>query len=679
MIDRMIGKYRIVAQLGRGGMGTVYKAVDETLDREVAIKILNPGLADTEIMKRFRAEATTLAKLNHPEIATIYELFRSENDLLMVMEFVRGETLDKLSDRLGPLPPERAAYLVDRVLAALEHAHRAGIVHRDMKPANVMVTENGGVKIMDFGIARVRGAEHVTIDGYMMGTPAYMAPEQVLGQEVDGRADLYSVGVMFYRLLTGTLPFKADTAIGMVQKQISDAPTPLRLHRDGLPDWCEGLLQRSLAKPPGDRFQTAEQFRTAIGRATGRLAPGEMAVSSAAEQEGATAAGLEPTAPLVEKLAIAPSGSTPVVASPTAGSMAARAPSTLMSAAGARPAPIEGATIALRRGHFAMAGAMLGIGALGVAVLAYVALRRSTSPPIAVSATTSSPAAPAAPSTVAPSSAPRDRISPAGASSTRGDLDPAGSAATTGAPGPARSRAATAASLSAPSPAAAGAPGLTQSLATAPPTRAVPVMTHAAARVITSTAVGQRVAPASSPVSTAGPTSGGRADTGATVADARATALAPSSASRSGGTGKTFLPLAFDAKALVGEGSRQHELDAMVHFSDGRVTVVSEDNPNDVVHAVPYDSILSISYSTGRDPLWNSPEGPAAVARGGGGGALGIFRGVRHWITLRTGAGTPLFVVLRFSSDAQVARAIAALQERTSHPVQHVLERKDAR
>src|SRR6202158_5441846 len=282
MIDRMIGKYRIVAQLGRGGMGTVYKAVDETLDREVAIKILNPELADTEIMNRFRAEATTLAKLNHPEIATIYELFRTDGDLLMVMEFVRGETLDKLSERLAPLQPERAAHLVDKVLSALGHAHRAGIVHRDMKPANVMVTETGAVKIMDFGIARVRGAEHMTIDGYMMGTPAYMSPEQVLGQDVEGRADLYSVGVMFYPLLTGTLPFKADTAIGMVQKQISDAPTPLRLHRDGLPDWCEGLLQRALAKSPADRFQTAEEFQTAIGRATGNIAIEETTGSMAA-------------------------------------------------------------------------------------------------------------------------------------------------------------------------------------------------------------------------------------------------------------------------------------------------------------------------------------------------------------------------------------------------------------
>jgi predicted Ser/Thr protein kinase len=675
----MIGKYRIVAQLGRGGMGTVYKAVDETLDREVAIKILNPELADTEIMKRFRAEATTLAKLNHPEIATIYELFRSENDLLMVMEFVRGETLDKLSDRLGPLPPERAAYLIDRVLAALEHAHRAGIVHRDMKPANVMVTENDGVKIMDFGIARVRGAEHVTIDGYMMGTPAYMAPEQVLGQEVDGRADLYSVGVVFYRLLTGTLPFKADTAIGMVQKQISDAPTPLRLHRDGLPDWCEGLLQRSLAKSPAERFQTAEEFRTAIGRATGRLAAEETSASSATELEATTAVDLVTGTPPVEKLAIAPTSSAPVLAPSTVASMAPDAPSTLMPIARVMPTTIEGATIVLRRGHFALAGTMLGIVALGVAVLAYVALRRPASAPTIVSTTNPSPAASAAPSTLAPASAPRDQMWPTGTSSITRDPDPSRSAATTeGAPGPARSLATAGVPGQARSAATTGAaPGPSPSPATAPPARPV-VTTRAAPLINTSTAVGQSVAPASSPASIARPTSSGRAGTGATAADARATPIALSPVSRSPGTGKTYLPLAFDAKALVGEGSSQRERDATVHFADGSVTVVAEDNPNDVVHAVPYDAILSISYSTGRDPLWNSPEGPAAVAHGGG-GALGIFRGVRHWITLRTGDATPLFVVLRFSSDAQVARAIAALQERTSHPVQHVLERKNAR
>src|SRR5919106_1252277 len=219
MIGRTIGKYRIVGQLGRGGAGIVYRAVDETLNRDVAIKTLNPDLADTEILKRFRAEATTLARLNHPQIATIYELFRSDADLLMVMEFVPGETLEKMAERLAPLPIERAAHFTDQILSALEHAHRAGVVHRDMKPANVMVTPTGTIKIMDFGIARVRGAEQMTIDGRLMGTPAYMPPEQVLGQEVDGRADLYSVGVVFYRLLTGALPFTSDTAIGMLQRQ----------------------------------------------------------------------------------------------------------------------------------------------------------------------------------------------------------------------------------------------------------------------------------------------------------------------------------------------------------------------------------------------------------------------------------------------------------------------------
>jgi serine/threonine protein kinase len=271
MIGMTVGKYRIVGQVGRGGMGTVYKAVDQTLDREVAIKILNPELADTHIIKRFRAEATTLAKLNHPEIATIYELLRFETNLLIVMEFVRGETLEKISVRVGALSPECAAYLISKVLSALEHAHRAGIVHCDIKPANIMVTERGWVKIMDFGTARVRGAEHGTADGYMMGTPAYMSPEQVLGQDLDGRADLYAVGVVFYRLLTGTLPFHADTAIAMVQKQISDPPTALSVHREGLPAWCEAIVQRALAKSAADRFQTAEEFRDTLGAATGMV------------------------------------------------------------------------------------------------------------------------------------------------------------------------------------------------------------------------------------------------------------------------------------------------------------------------------------------------------------------------------------------------------------------------
>lgn len=269
MIGKTVGKYRIVGQLGRGGMGTVYKAVDEMLDRAVAIKVINPELTNTKIMKRFRAEATTLAKLSHPEIATIYELFLSKKDLILVMELVRGETLEHMCVRLGALPAAAAVSLVDKVLSGLEHAHRAGIVHCDIKPANIMVTEHGDIKIMDFGTARMRGAQHGTLDGSMIGTPAYMSPEQVLGRPLDGRADLYAVGVVLYRLLTARLPFDAESAIAVAQKQIAESLAPPHVHRADLPDWCDSILQRALAKAPDLRFQSASDFRQALREATG--------------------------------------------------------------------------------------------------------------------------------------------------------------------------------------------------------------------------------------------------------------------------------------------------------------------------------------------------------------------------------------------------------------------------
>ena len=263
MVGQVIGKYRIQSRLGRGGMGTVYKAVDQTLGREVAIKSLNPDLSDPEILKRFRAEALTLARLNHPNIAMLFELAEHDGDLLMVMEFVRGETFETISQR-GPVPLDRARELCTQVLDALAHAHRAGIVHRDLKPANLMLTESGLVKVMDFGLARMAGTEHLTTDGLMVGTPAYMAPEQVLAEQIDGRADLYAMGVVLYRLLTSQLPFKADSGISMAHKQVHDAPTPVRAVRMELPAACEDIIGRALAKSPVDRFQTAEDFKTAL-------------------------------------------------------------------------------------------------------------------------------------------------------------------------------------------------------------------------------------------------------------------------------------------------------------------------------------------------------------------------------------------------------------------------------
>ena len=272
MIGQSVGKYRVVSRLGRGGMGIVYKAVDETLNREVAIKSLNPDVGDAEVLKRFRAEAIALARLNHPNIATLFELTEHNGELLMVMEFVHGQTFDELSAQLGPMPIERASQLAGQVFDALSHAHRAGVVHRDLKPGNLMLTESGLVKVMDFGLARMAGTEHLTNDGYMVGTPAYMSPEQVLGWEIDGRADLYAMGVVLFRLLSGHLPFKADSGIAMAHKQINDPPTPVRQLRTELSWEVEEVLKKALSKPPGDRYQTADEFKAALASVVG--APG---------------------------------------------------------------------------------------------------------------------------------------------------------------------------------------------------------------------------------------------------------------------------------------------------------------------------------------------------------------------------------------------------------------------
>jgi serine/threonine protein kinase len=266
MVGQTVGKYRIVSRLGRGGMGTVYKAVDETLDREVAVKCLNADIGEPDLLKRFRAEAIALARLNHPNIATLFELATHDGQFVMVMEFVRGDTFDRVLQREGSMPVARAAQLCAQVLDALEHAHRAGIVHRDLKPANLMLTQSGLVKVMDFGLARMMGTEHLTTDGYMVGTPAYMSPEQVLGREIDGRADLYAMGVVLFRLLTSQLPFKADSGVAMVHHQLNDPPTPIRQLRSELPEACEQILTRALSKAADDRFQTADEFRSALTR-----------------------------------------------------------------------------------------------------------------------------------------------------------------------------------------------------------------------------------------------------------------------------------------------------------------------------------------------------------------------------------------------------------------------------
>ena len=385
MIGKTIGKYRFVEELGRGPLGTVYKAIDETLDREVAIKVLNPELSNSELMKHFQTEATTLARLHHSDIATIHEIHHTDTDLLMVMEFVKGETLDHLAERCGPLPPERAAYLVAQVLGALEHAHNAGVVHRDLTPSSVMVTEYGAIKVMDFGMARVAAADQATSDGFALGPPSYMSPERLAGGEVDGRTDVYSAGVIFYRLLTGHVPFEAATPLEMVQKQLSGAPTPLHTYREELPGWCQAIVDRAIARIADDRFPTAEAFRStlnaAISEATESTGLYAVVQAGTAEPEDLTIAAPIPATdaapiPFADAPTVAtwtPAASTPP-ASATAETQRITPPSapTVTSAAAAA----TGTTVVIKRNQFAVVGGLLLALVLGVVVLAIVALRR---------------------------------------------------------------------------------------------------------------------------------------------------------------------------------------------------------------------------------------------------------------------------------------------------------------
>jgi serine/threonine-protein kinase len=585
MIGRTIGKYRIVGQLGRGGAGVVYKAVDETLGRDVAVKTLNPDLANTEVMSRFRAEATILAKLNHPQIATIFELFRSENDLLMVMEFVRGETLDKLSERVGPLAPDRAAYLIDLILSALEHAHRAGVVHRDVKPANVMVTDEGGIKIMDFGIARVLGAEQKTVDFRLMGTPAYMSPEQVMGEEVDGRSDLYSVGVLFYRLLTGALPFTADTALGMLQRQIRDTPTSVHEHRPGLPAWCDTIIQRALAKTPADRFQSAEEFRDALGRATGPLPAADCAKTFAvAEGQIPAAALLGPTDTIDLSRQVVASAPVPASAAPPTAPRRER--KGFASAAMTAAAVIVGA-------------------AIGYAVLQHsaVASRDGSSEPETAKATVAADPVEPGP---ALTSAPIETTTPTEVAVPIADL-----------PTPVAEPAA--ASASAPEP--------------VPPP---PAPRRAAAVAVKPIRETPRAEERAAPLS-------------ATVPEAS---------------------LVFETRALVGT-RKPKEQSAQLVLGDGKITIIPTSDPSTTLCAIPYGRVISINVSKSRDPLWNSPQGPAPVARAGG--TLSKF-GIavnREWISLRTSTDEQ-FVAMRFD-EVIIKRVLLALEERTGHQPEMVV------
>ena len=265
MTANVVGNYKLVEQIGQGGMGAVYRGVDLMLEREVAIKVLRPELAgQPQILERFRTEAVTLAKLNHPNIATLYAFFRQGDDFFMVMEFVRGETLDHAIRRAGAMRVDVAVPLFSHALEGIGYAHKLGIVHRDIKPANMMLTPDGSIKVMDFGIARVLGSARMTKQGNIIGTIEYMSPEQVRGQETDARSDIYSLGILLYEMVTGRVPFASDSEFDLMKAQIDEPPPPPREFAPHIPEPVEHAIMRALAKVPDARFQTAGEFRSML-------------------------------------------------------------------------------------------------------------------------------------------------------------------------------------------------------------------------------------------------------------------------------------------------------------------------------------------------------------------------------------------------------------------------------
>ncbi len=259
--DQVIsGRYRVLRKLGGGGMADVYLCEDLTLGRRVALKVLlQRFLNDATFVERFRREAKAAAGLNHPNLVSIYDWGEVDGTYYIVMEYVEGETLKELIRRRGRLGGNDAVHIALQLLAAIDFAHRAAIVHRDIKPQNVMLDRNGNVKVMDFGIARA-GDSGMTEAGSILGTAQYLAPEQARGLPVDERSDLYSVGIVLYEMLTGSVPFKGDSAVTVALKHVNEmAPEPAQLV-PGMPYSLNQIVMKAIAKDPDLRYQDAAQF-----------------------------------------------------------------------------------------------------------------------------------------------------------------------------------------------------------------------------------------------------------------------------------------------------------------------------------------------------------------------------------------------------------------------------------
>jgi eukaryotic-like serine/threonine-protein kinase len=258
------GRYRVISRLGSGGMADVYLAQDQLLGRQVAVKVLHHHFAeDQEFVERFRREASSAAALSHPNIVAIFDRGEWNGTYYIAMEYVAGRTLKAIVREQGALDPAAAIEIVVQILRAARFAHRRGVIHRDLKPHNVILDEEGRARVTDFGIARA-GASDMTLTGSIMGTAQYLSPEQAQGLAVSAASDLYSIGVILYELLTGVVPFEGETAVAIAFKQVSAVPQPPSALRPGLPPSLDAVVLRVLAKDPSQRYADADELIAAL-------------------------------------------------------------------------------------------------------------------------------------------------------------------------------------------------------------------------------------------------------------------------------------------------------------------------------------------------------------------------------------------------------------------------------
>ena len=288
------GRYELTHLIARGGMAQVYRAVDLQLDRPVALKVLFPELSvDRTFVERFRREAQAAANLSHPNIVPVFDWGEDDGSYFIVMEFIDGRPLSAVLRDPTPLPPGQIATIGAGVAAALAFAHRHGVIHRDVKPGNVLMTPDGGVKVTDFGIARaVNTEESLTQTGAVMGTAAYFSPEQAEGKGVDSRSDIYSLGVVLYEMAVGKPPFTGDSPVAVASKHVRDMPVLPRAANPAVPAALEAVIMKAMAKDPDDRYRSAEELRADLLRfADGRpVEAGDPGVTSMMAAVGATQA-----------------------------------------------------------------------------------------------------------------------------------------------------------------------------------------------------------------------------------------------------------------------------------------------------------------------------------------------------------------------------------------------------